>query len=495
MPPAPARAAPTPDAGVPDRAVRGLQSDLAAIFDAPIMQHAQWSVLVRSLDSGDLLYQRQPGKLMMPASNMKIVTLAAAAHVLGWNARFVTTLETPDPIEGGVLRGDLYVRGGGDPTLNRHDGRGPAVFSAWATALTLQGVERIEGRIIGDDRLFDDERLGNGWSWDDLQHDYAAPIGALQWNGNSVELTVHPGLTAGMPGVVRLSADAGLTVLNRTVTTPAGVPETVEYRRRPAAPVLEVWGTVPLPAAADVRPELQRHVSHLVAVVDPTRFFAQAFKHALVDHGIGVSGDAVSIRDILPSYAGGEAARRVLARTESPPLREIASVLMKVSQNLYAETVLKAMGAGTTGLGTTAAGREAVMSVMEKWGIDPLSLVMVDGSGLSRYNYVSAEALTRILERLHADPRDREPFIASLPLAGREGTVSKRMRRSRAEGNAAAKTGSLSNVRALSGFVETRDGEKLVFSILANDFALPPATVTWIADLAVEVLANFTRQQ
>jgi D-alanyl-D-alanine carboxypeptidase/D-alanyl-D-alanine-endopeptidase (penicillin-binding protein 4) len=169
-------------------------------------------------------------------------------------------------------------------------------------------------------------------------------------------------------------------------------------------------------------------------------------------------------------------------------------VLMKVSQNLYAETLLKAAGRAQGGLGTTAAGRAAARSTLTAWGIAEQNYIMADASGLSRYNYVTASTITAILERIHRDPRHRDAFVAALPIAGKEGTAASRLRRTRAEGNAVVKTGSIANVRSLSGFVRTRDGELLVFSILANDFVIPAATVNWIADLAVEVLANFTRR-
>jgi serine-type D-Ala-D-Ala carboxypeptidase/endopeptidase (penicillin-binding protein 4) len=246
--------------------------------------------------------------------------------------------------------------------------------------------------------------------------------------------------------------------------------------------VLEVFGIIPLGAKPATRS---------VAVVNPTVHFVQAAKDALAARGIEISGEAVDLDDIA---AGVPVEREpaVLASTDSPAVSEIATVLMKVSQNAYAETLLKAAGRARGGLGTTAAGRLAAQATLAAWGIPEGSYVMADGSGLSRYNYVTAAAVADVLERLHRDPRHRERFLATLPVAGKDGTLAARMRRSRAEGNALAKTGSISNVRALSGFVRTRDGEVIVFSILANDFILPAATVTWIADLAVEVLANFT---
>jgi D-alanyl-D-alanine carboxypeptidase/D-alanyl-D-alanine-endopeptidase (penicillin-binding protein 4) len=229
-------------------------------------------------------------------------------------------------------------------------------------------------------------------------------------------------------------------------------------------------------------------------VVNPTLFFAQSLKDALVARGIAVVGDAADIDDVAAEMTdGASAARRTIASAQSAPLREIATVLMKVSQNQYAETLLKAIGAAQGGLGTTIAGRRAAAETFTAWDIPSDAYVMSDGSGLSRYNYVAPSTVTSILARLHGDPRHRDAFEATLPVAGTDGTISSRMRHSLAQGNAMAKTGSIANVRALSGYVKTRSGETLAFSILANDFVIPAATVNWIADLAVEILAAFER--
>jgi len=446
------------------------------------MAHGQWAVDIRSVESGESIFTLNAGKLMMPASNMKILTLATAAEALGWDATLTTTLEASGPVEGGVLRGDLYVRGGGDPTINTRDGAGEALLSEWANALKAAGISSIEGRIVGDDQAFDDEGLGGGWAWDYLQYGYAAPVGALQFNENVAELVVTPG-AAGEPAGIRLAAGSGLVVLNRATTGAGGSQDSIDFRRYLDKPILEVTGTIPAGGKPVVRS---------VAVVNPTIYFAQSLKDGLAARGIPVSGDAVDFDDVAAAIDAG-LERRVLATRTSPPLRAIATVMMKVSQNLYAETLLKAAGRVTGGLGTIAAGREAANATLKAWGVGGEAYVMADGSGLSRYNYVSAAALTTILEHMYKDAKHRDALIGTLPIAGTDGTLATRMRRTRAEGNALAKTGSISNVRSLSGFVRTRDGELLVFSILGNGFVIPSATVNWIADLAVEVLANFTR--
>jgi D-alanyl-D-alanine carboxypeptidase/D-alanyl-D-alanine-endopeptidase (penicillin-binding protein 4) len=268
------------------------------------------------------------------------------------------------------------------------------------------------------------------------------------------------------------------------VTGEAGSATTIAVERRPDGAWLDVIGSI----AVDATP-----ASRDVAVADPTLYFTHAFVLAMIERGIAVRGVPKALpepRNILAPIP-----RTVLVESQSPPLREIATTMMKVSQNLYAETLLKAIGAVKSGgTGSADAGVAAAREIFTGWSIQPGTYVQADGSGLSRYDFVTADMIATVLERMHKDPRHHDAFVASLPIAGKDGTISTRMKNTRAEGNALAKTGSISNVRALSGYVKTQDGDTLVFSILANSFTIPSATVNWIADLAVERLANFTRR-
>jgi len=474
----------------PSRAVQSLRDDLNKVFNASINERGVWGIDIRSLDSGERLFDLNPGKLMMPASNMKILTLASAANTLGWDYRFTTTLEARGTISGGVLHGDLIIKSNGDPTINSRNCRADEVLAQWAQALGDAGIRSIDGRVIGNDQAFDDEGIGAGWAWDYLQYGYAAPVGALEFNESVAALTIAPAATEGGTAIVSLQAGAGLDVLNRAMTGGVGSADTTDYRRHLDRPVLEVTGSIPLGTQPEVR---------TVAVVNPTIFFAESVKAGLIARGIAIAGPAVDYDDVAAELGAGTdrsgGSVVVIATTTSAPLREIATVMMKVSQNLYAETLLKAVGAARAGLGTVEAGRITTRDSLASWGVPPDSYVMYDGSGLSRYNYVTASALTSLLEHLYKDPVHHDAFLASLPIAGKDGTLAARLRQTRAEGNALAKTGSIANVRALSGFVKTRDGETLVFSILANDFVIPSATINWIADLAVEILANFSRSR
>ena len=402
------------------------------------MARGVWGVEVRSLQSGERLFEMNAGKLMMPASNMKVVTLAATAETLGWDYRFTTSLETTASVQDGVLGGDLIVRSNGDPTINRRENRAAAVIDQWADALRAAGIQEIAGRIIGDDQAFDDEGIGDGWSWDYLQFGYAAPVGALQINENIAQLMVVPGARAGEPASVTLSPGAGFTLLNRATTGAEGSEDTIEYRRHLDSPILEVSGSAPIGGQTATRS---------VAVANPTIFFVQTLKDGLAARGIRTNGDAVDIDDVAAELMNGSETRRVLVSTESPPLKEIATVLMKVSQNLYAETFMKAIGTARGGLGTASGGRTTISGILSEWGV--------------------AERFLRHLGRLWPvalqlrEPRDdhRRPrtHVQGRPSPrtrswrrcrsrASDGTIATRMRRTRAEGNAVAKTGSIANV-------------------------------------------------
>jgi D-alanyl-D-alanine carboxypeptidase/D-alanyl-D-alanine-endopeptidase (penicillin-binding protein 4) len=465
------------------RTERTLKSDLDRIFNAELTAHALWGVEVKSLDSGRVLYTRNPRTLMMPASNMKIVTLAAAAETLGWDYRFTTTLETTGAIEDGALKGDLVVVGRGDPTINTRDNRATQVFDQWAAALKAAGITRIEGNVVADASAFDRHTLGQGWSWDYLQYGYAAPATALEYNENIATLAVRPGLTPGADAQIELTRGAGLTLIHHIATGEAGSPTRIDIERPPDGPWLDVIGSI----AIDAPP-----VTREVAVANPALYFAHSLTLALIERGIVIRGIPREVED-RRNLVVSSAERQVIATSQSPPLREIATTMMKVSQNLYAETLLRAVGAAQPeGTASADEGIAAGREIFGRWNIPAGSYVQADGSGLSRYDYVTADMLVTILERLHADPKHRETFMSTLPIAGKDGTISTRMRATRAEANALAKTGSIANVRALSGYVRTRDGELLAFSILANNFTIPAATVNWMADVAVETLANYS---
>ena len=461
--------------------VAALQRDLGAIFSAPEFDHSLWAVLVESTMAGPPLFEQNASRLMMPGSNMKLLTISAAAEMFGWDHTFETRLVSSAPLEGGTLGGDLIAIGGGDPSIGER-GEPRGVLQAWADRLWDAGVRAIDGRIVGDDDLFDDEGIVPGWSWDDLPFGYAAPSGALQYNQDSVDLVVRAGAAPGDPVSIEVRpGGSGLAIENSLVTCAGGESALLSLHRFPGSRILRVAGRVPART-----PEFVRTAS----VDNPTAFFVNALRAALVARGIRVTGEAVDIDD-LPSRPDTSTAR-VLLSHRSPPLAQLADTMMKFSQNVYAESLLKALAA-REGVGTTELGRRMVREILQTWGIYADSFVMADGSGLSRYNYVSAEALVRILRRLHEDPAHAGAFVPALPVAGQEGTLSRRLQGTAAANNVRAKTGTLAGVRALSGYVTTQDGEPLVFSIIANNFGMPATEVDDAIDRALVRLAVFSR--
>jgi len=470
--------APAPPAPPP---LVSLRRDIDAVLAQPALEHGYWAVLVKSLASAETLYERDVRKLLMPASTMKIVTLAAAAAKLGWSFTFATDLFAAGPIDNGTLRGDLVVVGSGDPSITTQDA--DAMFAEWAERVKAAGIRTVAGRVVGDDNVFDDNELGFGWSWDDLADDYAAGVSALQFNENAVRVVVSPGPAAGDSAGVAISpAGSGLTVESAVTTAAAPLTTSIGVRRLPGSMRLALHGTIAVGAAPSTL---------TVSVDNPTLFFVSALRGALIAHGVDVRGPAVDVDDVRdpPARSGAP-----IAAHRSAPLSTLAVRLMKASQNLYAETLLKTLAAGAAGRPADAeSGRNQVASILAAWGVGSDALIQRDGSGLSRYDYVTADALVTILAHVDRDEALRAPFEAALPIAGRDGTLANRMKGTPAEGNARAKTGSMSNVRALAGYVTSASGEPLVFAMLANNFDSPGETITRAEDAIVVRLAQFSR--
>jgi len=455
--------------------------DVDEILDAPALARATLAVRVDLLNTIPLtLYGRNSTKLVMPASNMKLLTLAAAADRLGWDFRYTTRLEMAGTIEGGALRGDLIVVGSGDPAITASGGPAPA-FATFAEGLKRAGITRVDGRIIGDDNAFDDEELGPGWAWDYLSAGYAARSGALSYNDNQITVRIAPGAAAGEPARIEaVPAGHGLTLVSGIVTVDAASGASIDVFRLPGSDRLTLSGTIRVGATA---------VNRTVSVDNPTRFFADALRLSLEAQGIAVRDGAWDVDDVADRPPAAN--RRTLATYESAPLAELAKILMKVSANFDTENVLKTVGLVVRQEGSTAAGRSAARETLTSWGIPPDSYVMYDGSGLSRYNYVSADAIVRLLTHVWQSERLRGPFIASLPIAGRDGTLANRMRGTVLEGKVEAKTGTIANVRSLSGFLETRSGQRLVFAMIANHYTASSAQVDAVVERALTRLAEW----
>jgi D-alanyl-D-alanine carboxypeptidase/D-alanyl-D-alanine-endopeptidase (penicillin-binding protein 4) len=316
-----------------------------------------------------------------------------------------------------------------------------------------------------------------------MARSFSASVSALQFNEGSVQLKIAPGRSIGSKAAITLVPDfSGLTIDNHLATGPSGGAPAVVRRRLPGSSRLEIRGSLPLRT---------RQFSETASVENPTLYFVTALRRALVAGGIEVHGPAVDIDDLDNPPTHNAAAP--LITYQSPPLSMLATTMMKLSQNLYAETLLKTIGIDSNDhpTGTAQAGLAVIRSVLEGWNIDPSGLIQADGSGLSRYNYITPETMIAILTHIGRDERLKRVFEATLPIAGRDGTLESRMKGTAADGNARIKTGSLTNVRAMAGYVRTADGDTLAFTLIANNFENSSNVISAAFDAIVDLLASF----
>jgi D-alanyl-D-alanine carboxypeptidase/D-alanyl-D-alanine-endopeptidase (penicillin-binding protein 4) len=471
---------------------------LADVIDTTLAQDdfqgAIWGVVIRNLESGYTLYERNPHTLFTPASNTKLFTTAAVLEQLGPDYRYRTDVFAEGAIRDSVLNGNLIVRGSGDPSIGGHEQEDDPtmVFRAWADSLRAAGITRITGNLIGDDNLFADERLGYGWSWDDTPYYYAAELGALAFNENTVDITIEP-RSIGMPGHVRwqpLNTDY-VTVVNETKTIAARKEEDEEYERPLGQNTLYLRTKLPQGLTEE----------ESLTVSNPTRFFVHVLRQVLEQEGITVEGGPVDIDELdrLPDYTAPDV--QAVASYTSVPLSNIVQELNRESNNLYAEQVLRTLGVvhpadsveDDVEIGSAEMGVEAAMRTYVNAQIDTSRIQFADGSGLSRHNLVTPTAVLQLLSHMWNHPSDsvHNAFFASLPVGGQNGTLEYRFRGgARAQGRVRAKTGTLSSVSSLSGVVPATDGTPIAFSILCNHHITESDSVRAAQDAIVNALAG-----
>ena len=443
------------------------------------VQRGAWGIVVHSLTRDERMFELNASTLLVPASTSKLVSVATAAEAVGWEYRFETTLWATGPIAYGTLHGDLLVVGSGDPSIG---GRAGDDLRAFVEALEALGIRRIDGRVIGDDNAIEEPRPQLAWAWDDLGYATGAIFGALNVTENRMPVTVSPAAREGGPTTLGVEAYAASRPLaNRTVTGAAGSMSLVWPEQRPGETFLTIAGSVP---AGGIPVRL------MVSAGNPTLWFASVLRNQLLTEGIEVTGEAFDMDDVIP--APDRATSTVLYTYKSHSLAEIVQPLLKESINLYGEALLR-LNAPAGTFPTNDAALEGLHARLVSWGVPSDGQQLVDGSGLSRRNVISPETLLIVLRHMAA-AGTTSPFVTALPIAGTDGSLMGRMTGTAAQGNVRAKTGTMSNVRSLAGYVTTRDGEPLAFAIIVNNFeGTGAAAVKAIDGIAIE-LAEFTRK-
>jgi D-alanyl-D-alanine carboxypeptidase/D-alanyl-D-alanine-endopeptidase (penicillin-binding protein 4) len=430
--------------------------------------------------TGKTLYRRNEDRLFLPASNAKLFTTGLALLRLSSDYRFTTQV---------VMDGtDLVLVGGGDPSLSgrvfpyqRDAASGPALkpIEDLADQVMAHGIQRVDGDIIGDDRLYPWAPYAPSWTQDDALREFGAPVSALSVNDNAIALLIRPGAHAG--DAAELSLDPALeyyAIDNRIVTVGRGTEPKIRMARQAGSQQLLVWGSIPVGHAA---------VVEQIAIDDPALYAAMALYDALTRRGIAITGRPVARhRSSTDDYEPLQGT--VLATRSSPPLIDLLQTMDKLSQNLFAELMLREVGRVSRHQGTREAGLEELGALLAELGASKDESRLEDGSGLSRNAMATPRSLTRLLVFMHGS-RYRDDWLSLLPAGGEDGTLRHRLCCMADGKGIRAKTGSLSRALALSGYADSKTRGRLAFSIIVNDFSAPAGEVrAWIDKIALALL-------
>ncbi len=452
----------------PAAADPALAERLDELLADPAYDGSQVGLVVRDAATEEVLYDREGSDRLLPASNAKLFTSTAALAGLGRGFRFHTDVLTNGERVGpgdSVLDGDLFLRGGGDPTALARDYRG------LATDLADAGITTVHGNLFTDATYFDAAPLGTGWSWDDEPYYYSAVVSALtvapntDYDAGNVIVTAGPGARAGDPVEVSMTPRTDvLEVVDRSTTGPAGSTDTLSIDRQHATNRVIISGNVPVDGGETI---------NWVTVPDPPAYAADVFRRALTAAGVSVEGP--TRRATTPPDADR------LATDRSMNLARLMTPFLKLSNNGHAETLVKTLGAELGGQGSWDAGLEQVLAYADDVGVDVSRIRLVDGSGLSRMDELTPDAIADLLLAAQDEPWF-DTWYDALPIAGEPdrmvgGTLRSRMVGTAAAGNLHAKTGSLTGVTALSGYVTDADGRLLVFSMLSNHYLTSPRAI------------------
>lgn len=475
-----------------------LQSKVSEILAKPELAPAMVGVKVVSLDTGSVLFEENAAKLLRPASNMKMYTVAAALDKLSPDYRFTTSVYAPSrPDSSGVVHGDLTIYGRGDPTFATrfNDGDYFKRINDLAARIAAAGVKRVKGDLVGDESYFVGAKHGSGWEWEDLTWYYGAEISPLSINDNALDLFIKPGSAIGKPALITTGPpDPLLTIVNQVATSAKGLPRQLSIHRGLGENTVTIVGSIPLEDPG---------YTGALSISHPGLLFIYLLRSALAQQGVVVTGKSrttgtVAQPPFLPTPTPFAEATVEIAKVESPPFSVIAAQTLKPSQNLYTELILRTLGKRTPAPPTLPPlrqtseelGLEAVRSFLKTAGIRPESLVLSDGSGLSRNDMITAEATVKLLTFM-SKHRYADVFRNALPIAGVDGTLRRRLRGTAAENNIRAKTGSLSSAASLGGYVTTAAGERLAFAIIVNNYGSEVEPRAVCIDPIAVLLASF----
>ncbi|HYK91502.1 MAG TPA: D-alanyl-D-alanine carboxypeptidase/D-alanyl-D-alanine-endopeptidase [Acidobacteriota bacterium] len=458
-----------------------IQTKIAQYLKRPGVRSADWGIEIVDPTTNKVLLAVNPDKTFKPASVLKVVTTSAALEKLGPDFRFHTGVYTNGAVTpDGTIAEDLILVGHGDPNLVDTEGdllQKPALQEL-AEMLQALGIKRVEGNVLGDDSYFDDTSHGKGWTAQDLRSIYGAPINALSINNNVFWIYAHPTKYMQLVSVGVEPYSSYFRIRNLGVTGSARSKQTMYARLIPGTKTIVVSGILPT----------GRSYAQHFNVDNPAAVTATTFKDELVRHGIAVKGkvDVVHNGD-LPIELRRQ--WKLIADHESPPLIRALEIINKHSQNLHAEMLLRTLGAEFKGSGSDEAGLQVVKEFLLEAGVDNDKIQLDDGCGLSRENLVTPRFQTSLLQFLSTRPYF-ELFLNTLAVSGTDGTLRHRLASQQVRGSIHAKTGTLNGVSTLSGYMMTKSGRNLAFSIFANNVHTSMARVKRTIDEICSLFVN-----
>jgi len=435
------------------------------------VEKAFWGIAVYDVDAERMIYSRNVEQAFLPASTQKVITSASALDILGSTHRYETTLYYDGSTQGSVMRGDLLLDGSGDPTFGSSQVRGEDPLKAWAQDLADMGVERIEGRLIGDDNAFDDQPYPEGWTVDYITEQKGRHMGnsagGLVYRDNVVPVIVRA-TRPGSPPSVKVQPENVVSINNQAVTSSRWRGNTLQVSRTFSTNELVLTGSVARSYDGTLA----------VPVSNPTSFVLRSFERRLQEAGIETDLELIDIDDLEKQPKRGEP----LFVEFSRPLAEIAAVMNKESNNFYAEQVFRSYGWGGSAKGAARRSK----TFLREAGINTRQLLLHDGSGLSRKDLVTPQAMVKLLAHM-TEHEEREAFLSSLPQGGENNTtLDYRLHRT----DVRAKTGSLEFVRALTGYTERPNGNRVAFAIFANNYMGPSYQISRTIDDIVRTVAS-----
>ncbi len=434
----------------------------------PDLSGATWSSTVIDIESGNVLVSVDPDRILATASTMKVVTTATAFAILGPDYKFNTYFEMDGNIQaGGVLYGNVYLRGEGDPSLGSSrwgEARSADVLMAnWAETLKSKGVKVLKGAVIGDASIFGSQMVPDGWGWEDIGNYYGAGVSGLNFAENYYELHLRTGSKVGSRAEI-LRTDPfipGMSFINELYAGPAGSGDRAYIFGGPYTFERYVRGTIPASSNLFVVKG---------SIPDPALYAAQRLQEELIKCGIKVEGGATTVRAIALSEVYLPPNRELISTYTSPPLSEIIYHTNKRSVNLFAEALACRVAVARGQEGSTESAVRVIESYWESKGLPKKSMQFADGSGLSPNNGTSTRFMTSLLRKATTEPWF-DDFYASLPVAGESGTLENMLKGTRAAGNLHAKSGFIEGVRAYAGYVRTRSNRMLAFSLVSTRYS------------------------